>query len=272
MSYLVIDADRRRLRLDLREILAYKELLFTLAYRDFRVRYAQTALGVLWGVVQPLVTLGIFVILFNQALKVDTGDVPYPLYALAGLSAWTYFSFLLSNAGSAIIGSAQMIQKIYFPRLVIPLSKAIVGFVEFGIALAFMIPLMLYYRFVPPPSIVYFPLFVLLTVIAGLTAGIWLGALTIRFRDLQHVIPFLVRIGLYVTPVAYPASMVPEKYRALYYLLNPVAGVVEGFRWSLVGGEAPHFYAWVSFLLLLLLLVSGLFYFKRVERVMADIL
>ncbi len=272
MPPLIIDAQRRRFLPDFRELFAYRELLWILAWRDFRVRYAQTALGLIWGIVQPLITLAILIVIFEKGLAVDTGDLPYALFALSGLCAWTYGSFLLSNAGSSLVGSAHMIQKIWFPRLVIPLSKAIVGFVEFGITFVFLLLLMAWYRVPPPPSVVWFPFFLGMTVLVGLAAGIWLGALTIRYRDFQHVIPFLVRIGLYVTPVAYPASVVPERFKTIYWVLNPMAGVIEGFRWSTVGGTPPPPAAWCSFAILGLLFVLGLFYFKRVERVMADIL
>lgn len=272
MPTLIIDAERRGWRLNLRELVDYRELLFILAWRDFRVRYAQTLLGVVWGVVQPVVTLLILIVIFGRGLKVDSGPLPYSVFALAGLAAWSYFSYLLSNAGTSIVGAAHMVQKIYFPRLILPLSKAIVGFVEFGITFVFLVALMIYYRIPVSPHVAWSPLFLLLTVAAGMAAGLWLSALTIRYRDFQHIVPFMVRIGLYVTPIAYPASVVPEQYRTAYYLLNPMAGVVEGFRWSTVGGPPPDFWAWVSFLVLFVLLVSGLFYFKRVERVMADIL
>jgi len=272
MAQTVIDTSKRGIKLNLKEILEYKELLYMLAYRDFRVKYAQTALGLVWGFLQPLLTLIIFVLLFNKALDVQTGEVPYAVFALAGLSAWNYFSYIFSNAGTSIVGSAAMIQKIYFPRMLIPLSKAIVGFVDFGITLLFMIILMVYYQYVPSSNIIYLPLFFIINVITGLAIGFWLSALSIRYRDFQHIIPFMVRLGLWITPVAYPTSIVPEKYHAIYHILNPMAGVVEGFRWSLVGGEPLSPFAYVSFAIIIVLFITSLFFFKRVERVMADII
>lgn len=270
MHKLIIDADRKTTALNVRELVAYKDLFLILAYRDLRVRYAQTFLGLLWAVIQPLTTLLIFSLVFGRAIQVETGGVPYPLFALAGMSAWTYFSFVMNQAGNSIIGAQGMIQKIYFPRLIIPLSKAIVGFVDFAISLVFLVILLIWFQFMPSGNIAYLPVFILLTITAALGIGIWLSALTVRYRDFQHIVPFMVQFGVYATPIAYPASLIPEQYQLLFHL-NPMAGIVEGFRWSLLGGEAPHQYAFVSFIVAIILLVTGLFYFRKVERVMADI-
>ena len=267
---LVVESNKKGVSLDLKELYLYRDLFLILAYRDLRVRYAQTFLGLAWSVLQPLATLFIFILIFGRAIKVDTGGIPYPLFALSGMVSWTYFAFVLNQSGTSIIGAQEMIKKIYFPRLVIPLSKALVGFVDFAITCIFLIGLMIYFKYEPSTNILYLPIFFLLTVVAALGAGIWLSALTIRFRDFQHVVPFLVQIGLYATPIAYPASIIPEKY-LVYYYLNPMAGIVEGFRWSFLGGGAPDHYAYISFALVVVLFVSSLFYFKRVERVMADI-
>jgi lipopolysaccharide transport system permease protein len=274
MQRIVIDANKKSLSLNLRELAEYKDLFWVLAYRDLRVRYAQTFLGLIWAFIQPAATLLIFTVVFGMAVKVDTGEVPYPIFAITGMSAWTYFAYVLNQSGNSIIGAQEMVKKIYFPRLVIPLSKAAVGFVDFGVALLFMIGLMIFYGNIPSANIVYLPLFILLTVITALAVGIWLSALTIRYRDFQHVVPFMVQFGLYATPIAYPAKTIvaslPNWAVVLYYF-NPMAGVVEGFRWSVLGGEAPSLYAWISFVLVGLLFVSALYYFKKVERVMADI-
>ncbi|MES2734361.1 MAG: ABC transporter permease [Bacteroidota bacterium] len=270
MQKLVIDADKKSLSLNLKELYQYRDLFLILAYRDLRVRYAQTFLGILWAVIQPLATLGIFILVFGRVVKVDTGGVPYPLFALAGMSMWTYFSTVMSQAGNSIIGAQSMIQKIYFPRLVIPLSKAMVGLVDLFIGLGFLVAVMIWYRFTPSPNLFFLPLFIGLNIMAALSVGIWLSTLTIRFRDFQYVVPFMVQFGLYATPVGYPASLIPEKYRLLYFL-NPMAGVIEGTRWSLFGGEALPGYAYISFGLIFVLFVSSLYYFRRTERVMADI-
>jgi lipopolysaccharide transport system permease protein len=274
MHHLLVDADRRSNLLNLKELLHYQDLFYILAYRDLRVRYAQTFLGLAWALLQPLATLAIFTVVFGKAVKVDTGGVPYPVFAICGMASWTYFAFVMKESGNSIISAQQMVKKIYFPRLVIPLSKAVVGFVDFAIGLTFVLVLMLIYQFTPSANIIFLPVFILLTIISALAVGIWLSALTIRYRDFQHVVPFLVQFGLYATPTAYPASAVidnlPEWATVLYYL-NPMAGVVEGFRWSLLGGAPPSEFSYLSFALMAIIFISGLYYFKRVERVMADI-
>ncbi|HLT71816.1 MAG TPA: ABC transporter permease, partial [Cyclobacteriaceae bacterium] len=243
-------------------------------YRDFRVRYAQTFLGLTWAFLQPAATLLIFTVVFGRAVKVDTGGVPYPVFAITGMAAWTYFSFVLNQSGNSILGAQEMVKKIYFPRLVIPLSKAVVGFVDFLIAFAFLFVLMAVYGVMPSVNIVFLPVFILLTVVSALAVGIWLSALTIRYRDFQHVVPFLVQFGLYATPIAYPSETIIDnlpRWGTVLYYLNPMAGVVEGFRWSVLGGAPPHSFVYLSFGVMALLFVTALIYFKRVERVMADI-
>jgi lipopolysaccharide transport system permease protein len=274
MHRTIVDADKQKLRLNLRELFNYRDLFLILAYRDLRVRYAQTFLGFFWAFLQPAATLLIFTVVFGKAVQVDTGGVPYPVFAITGMAAWTYFAFVLNQSGNSIIGAQEMVKKIYFPRLVIPLSKAVVGFVDFAIAFLFLAVIMLIYSFVPSVNIIYLPIFILLTIISALAVGIWLSALTIRYRDFQHVVPFLVQFGLYATPIAYPAETIinnlPDWAVAIYYM-NPMAGVVEGFRWSILGGAPPSDYAYISFALIGVLFVSALFYFRKVERVMADI-
>ena len=270
MNKTVIDASKSKLSLNLRELFEYRDLFFILAWRDLRVRYAQTFLGLLWAFIQPLATLLIFTLIFGRVIKVETGDIPYPVYALAGMVTWSYFAYVLSQSGQSIIGAQDMVKKIYFPRLVIPLSKAMTGFVDFFITLIFLGGLMVYYNVSLSLNVYLLPLFFLLGVLAALGMGIWMSSLTIRYRDFQHVIPFLVQIGLYATPIAYPVSMIPDKYQLIYHL-NPMAGVVEGFRWSILGGQNISEFAWVSFIVIIVLFISGLFYFRKVERIMADI-
>lgn len=271
---IVVDANKRGFSLNLKELLEYRDLFLILAYRDLRIRYAQTFLGLAWAFLQPAATLLIFTVVFGRAVKVDTGGIPYPVFAITGMTAWTYFAFVLNQSGNSIVTSQEMVKKIYFPRLVIPLSKAVVGFVDFLMAFAILFVLMAIYRVTPSPNIVFLPGFILLTVVSALAAGIWLSALTIRYRDFQHVIPFLVQFGLYATPIAYPSETIidnlPRWGTALYYL-NPMAGVVEGFRWSVLGGAPPNAFAYLSFGVMAILFVTALMYFRRVERVMADI-
>ncbi len=275
MARIVVDASKGSFSLNLKELLSYRDLFLILAYRDLRVRYAQTFLGLAWAVVQPLATIFIFTLVFGRFIRVDTGGVPYPVFALCGMAAWTYFSFVMTQSGNSIIGAQDMVKKIYFPRLVIPLSKAVVGLVDFAIALLLLGLLCVYYRQPLSPNIVWLPVFLMLTMICALAAGIWLSALSIRFRDFQHITPFLVQLGLYVTPIAYPGSVVigslPDAGVTLYYL-NPMAGIVEGCRWSILGTGTLHSVSLVSFAMVIILFVSGLFYFRKVERVMADLI
>ena len=271
---IIIKASRGLPKLNLRELIQYKDLFLLLAFRDYRVRYAQTFLGLLWAFIQPFATLLIFTLVFSKAANVDTSGIPYPLFAICGMAGWIFFSFVLSNSGNSIIGAQQMIQKIYFPKLIIQLSKAIVGFVDFGIAFIFIVIICGYYRFTPSSNIIFLPIFIIMTILSSLTAGIWLSALTIRFRDFQHVVPFLVQFGLYATPIGYPAQIITNtlpNWASFIYFLNPMAGVVEGFRWSIIGGTPPNEFAYISFGVTIILFITGLFYFKKVEEVMADI-
>ena len=270
----IIDASKTSLKLNLKEIFQYRDLFLILAYRDYRVRYAQTFLGFAWAFIQPFTTLLIFTIVFGKAAKVDTGDIPYPVFAICGMSAWSYFSYVLAQSGNSIISAQNMVKKIYFTRLIIPLSKAMVGFINFGITLLFLLILMLYYQVTPSQNIVFLPAFALIGIMAALGVGIWLSALTIRFRDFQHIVPFLVQFGLYATPVAYPADLVTEslpEWASIAYFFNPMAGVAEGFRWSILGTGTISGYSIISFVLVFLIFVSSVFYFKKVEKVMADI-
>ena len=272
-----IKAEDQTYGLELKELFRYRELLWTLTYRDLRVRYAQTTVGFLWAFLNPLLTLLVLSFVFGTVAKVGTGfdaqgqAIPHLLYTTAGLCGWTYFSTVLAEAGGSIIGAESMVKKIYFPRLVLPLSKAVTGLVDFLIILLFMLVMMVYYGVGLSWHLLYLPFFLLMAIVSGLAAGIWMSALTIRFRDFQHITPLLLRLGMYATPIAYSASAVPEAYQVLFYL-NPMTGVVEGMRWSLIGGAEIQPYAYLSFALMGLLLFSGLYYFKRVERVMADIL
>jgi lipopolysaccharide transport system permease protein len=270
----VITADDRRTRLDLGQLLRYRDLLLVLAYRDYRVRYAQTFLGLAWAFLQPAATLLVFSIVFGRAVGIDAGAIPYPLFAACGMAAWSYFAYVVSESGTSIIGAQEMIKKIYFPRLVIPLSKAVVGFINFGITTLLILALMLYYGVAPSSHIAFLPLFAAAGVVAALAVGIWTSALTIRYRDFQHVIPFVVQIGLYATPVAYPAALVTDVvpgWAGVAYYLNPMAGIVEGFRWAVLGTNPPNSLSFLSLGITLILLLGGLVYFKSVERTMADL-
>ena len=272
MEKKIIDANHRSIIPDFKELYRYKDLFLTLTWRDFRVRYAQTTIGLLWAVLQPVVTLLILSLVFGRFVGVET-EVPHILFTVTGMSIWSYFSYVLTNSGNSIIANQGMVKKIYFPRLIIPLSKAVVGFIDFAIALLIMIALMIYFQISPSGYVWLAPVFILIGIIAALAVGIWLSALSVRYRDFQHVVPFIVQIGLYITPIAYPAEFatkqLPQWASTLYYL-NPMAGVVQGFRWAMFGGEAPGNLIYVSIAMILVIFVSGLFYFKKVEDEMAD--
>lgn len=268
----IIDADHKRIFPDFKEIFRYRDLFITLTWRDFRVRYAQTTIGLLWALIQPVITLLILNLVFGRFVGVKT-EVPHILFTIAGMSTWTYFSYVMSNAGSSIIAAQGMVKKIYFPRLIIPLSKAVVGLIDFGISILIMIILMFWYDVTPTANVWLAPLFVLMGMLAALSVGIWLSALTVRFRDFQHIVPFMVQIGLYLTPIAYPAEFASKhlpKWASTIYYLNPMAGVVQGFRWSIFGGEAPGNLMFVSFGMVFFILFTGLLYFHKVEDEMAD--
>lgn len=272
MEKTIIEASKKRLFPDFRELKRYKDLFLTLTWRDLRVRYAQTTIGLLWALVQPVVSLTILTLVFGKFVGVETG-VPHVLFTIAGMSTWTYFSFVMSNAGNSIIINQNMVKKVYFPRIIIPLSKAMVGLVDFGVSFVILTILMIYFGVVPSSNIWMAPIFTIIAAFAALGVGIWLSALTVRYRDFQHIVPFMVQIGMYLTPIAYPADFamtrLPE-WASTIYFLNPMAGVVQGFRWSLFGGTPPGDLMYVSFGMVFFLFFTGLIYFKKVEDQMAD--
>jgi lipopolysaccharide transport system permease protein len=269
-----VDAKRWKPIPDLRELLAHRDLFLTLAYRDIRVRYSQTFLGLAWALVQPLATLVIMVLVFGRAVKVDTAGLPYSLFAITGISAWAYFAYVLKESGSSIIGAQEMVRKIYFPRIIIPLSKATVGLVDLSVALLVMAALFLYHGVSPGPNVWLALPFLVGIMLASVSTGIWISALTIRFRDLQHVVPFLIQFGLFVTPVAYPAQLVSKslpKWAQVLYFANPMAGLIEGYRWSLLGVGDPGGPCFISYGMTIILAIGGLLYFRSVERFIADL-
>ena len=275
MARIVVDANKSRFSLNLKELYSYRDLFLILAYRDLRVRYAQTFLGVAWALLQPLVTLLIFTLIFGRFVKVDTGGIPYPVFALCGMVAWTYFAFVMNQSGNSILGAQEMVKKIYFPRVVIPLSKALVGVVDLIIAFFLLGVLLMYYQVPVSANVIMLPVFVVLAIVSSLAVGIWLSALSIRFRDFQHITPFLVQVGLYVTPIAYPGHIVTSNLSevgAFMFYLNPIAGVVEGFRWSILGEGSFNSVSFISFGMTVVMFITGVLYFKKVERMMADII
>ena len=268
----VIDAKKNSTKLNFKELYHYRDLFLTLSWRDFRVRYAQTSIGFVWVILQPVVTLFVLSLVFGDFVGVKT-EVPYLLFTVAGMSMWTYFSYVMTNSGNSIIANQGMVKKIYFPRLIIPLSKAVVGLIDFGITLIILCVLFIYYGITPSSNLWMSFLFIGICIISAIGAGIWLSALTVRYRDFQHIVPFIIQIGLYITPIAYPAEFAIEKlpkWAAGLYYLNPMAGVVQGFRWSLFGGQAPGGMFFISIVMVFILFLSSLFYFRKVENDMAD--
>ena len=268
---IVIEPTRGLSSLQLRAVWQYRELLFFLAWRDIKVRYKQTALGVAWVVLQPLLSTVVFTLLFGGLLKVPSSGVPYALFALAALVPWQYFAGSMSRVGTSLVNSAQLITKVYFPRLMIPLSGVISTLVDFAVGFAVLIVLLAVYRTPLTLHVLWLPAFLLLAIVTALGFGLWLAALNVRYRDVNYLIPFLLQIWMYVTPVVYGSTLIPERFRFLL-ALNPMTGVVEGFRWALLGTEtAPGPIIWVSSLVAILLLVTGLFYFRRLETSFADV-
>lgn len=271
----LIEPTRGLASLQVRVLWEYRELLYFLVWRDLKVRYKQTWLGVLWVVLQPAVSIVIFTVLFGILLRVDSGDVPYPLFAFAGLLPWNYFSQALNRASTSVVSSSHLITKIYFPRLVIPLSGVLSSLVDFAVALGVFALLMVAYRSVPTARLLVLPALILLAIVAALGLGLWLSALNVRYRDVNYLLPFVIQIWMYLTPVVYGSNLIPLRYRFLLNL-NPMTGVVEGFRWALLGPAAVGDYLSAPLLLLsagvaVLLLVSGVFFFRSIERTFADI-
>lgn len=267
----VIQPTRGLASLQLRALWEYRELLYFLVWRDVKVRYKQTALGVAWIVLQPVVSMVIFSGLFGVLLRAPSGDVPYPLFLYAGLLPWNYFAGSLNRASTSLVNSAHLISKVYFPRLVVPLSGVLSGLVDFGVAASVFVVLMVWYRVTPTPAILLLPLFVLLAMATALGFGLWLSALNVRFRDVNYLVPFLVQVWMYLTPVVYAVTLIPERFRWLL-ALNPMTGVVEGFRWALLGAQPPGALFAVSVLITLAVLVGGAFFFRATERTFADVI
>ena len=264
--------------LNLIDLWRYRELIYFLIWRDVKVRYKQTALGVLWAIIQPVMTMIVFSFFFGKMAKVPTGGIPYPIFSYTGLLPWGLFTKALSDAGRSLIQNRSMITKVYFPRLVIPLASVLSGLVDFGISFLVLLGIMLYYNFAPNSGYhIYLswrwltlPLFILLAIVTSLGVGLWLSALNVIYRDVNYIIPFLTQFWLFVTPVAYSAQMFSEKWQFLISL-NPMTGVVEGFRWALLGTDYG-FGSWalLSVMISIIMMITGLYYFRRMERTFAD--
>ena len=268
----IIEPKKGWVPIDFKEIWNYRELLYFLTKRDIKVRYKQTVLGGLWAIIQPAFTMIVFTLFFGRLAKIPSEGMPYPIFVYAGLLPWTYFANAVSNSGNSLVGSANLITKIYFPRLIVPASASLAGLLDFSIAMFVLGVLMIHYHFVPGIiGIFLFPFLVGLTFLCALGVGLWLSAMNVQYRDIRYAIPFLVQIWMFVSPVIYPVSIVKEKYQWLL-ALNPMGGVIKAFRASILGHQPID---WVllgiSAFIILLLLVSGLFYFRRMEKVFADV-
>jgi len=267
----VVQASKGWLRLDLRPVWEYHGLLYFLVWRDIKVRYKQTVIGAAWAICQPLLTMMIFAVIFGRFAKIPSDNVPYPIFAFAGLLPWTYFSQSITRSGASLVSDANLIRKIYFPRLIIPASAVVAPLVDFAFSFLILLVMMAWYRVTPKWAVATLPLFVFLVVCAALGASLWLSALNVRYRDVGHAIPFLVQFWMYASPIVYPLSLIPKRWHVLYSL-NPMVAVVEGFRWGLLGKESPEFASiLIGSAVSLILLITGLVFFKRMERTFADI-
>ncbi len=257
--------------LKLKDIWEYRELLYFLVWRDIKVRYKQTVLGVAWAILQPILTMVVFSIFFGRLAKVPSDGIPYPLFAYCALIPWQLFANALTASGNSLVANQQLLTKVYFPRLIIPMSAVLAGLIDFGVSFLVLIGMMFYFGVVPTAAVLTLPLLIMLTIASALAVGLWLSALNVQYRDVQYTIPFLMQFWLFLTPIAYPSSLVPEKWRILYGL-NPMAGVVEGFRWALLGKtNGIGSLIFVSALVVAILLFGGLVYFRRMERTFADV-
>jgi lipopolysaccharide transport system permease protein len=268
---LVIEPKRGWVALRLKELWEFRELLYFLTWRDIKVRYQQTVLGAAWALIQPFFTMLVFSLFFGMLAQVPSDGIPYPVFAFTALVPWTFFAYGLNQAADSLVGSANLIKKVYFPRLIIPLSGVCSGLVDFCLAFLLLLGMMAFYDIWPHIEVLLLPLFVLLAFVTALGVGLWLSALNVQFRDVRYTLGFLTQFWMFATPIAYPSSLLPEPWRSLYGL-NPMAGVVEGFRWSLLGtGNPPGPIVGISALAALAILVSGAFYFRRMEKHFADL-
>jgi lipopolysaccharide transport system permease protein len=275
LPILRIEASRGWVALRLRELWEYRELLYFLTWRDIKVRYKQTALGAAWAIIQPLFTMVVFNLFFHKLANIPSDGIAYPVWSFAGLVTWTFFANGLNQSSNSLVASANMIKKVYFPRLAIPMATILAGVVDFAIAFAILLGMMIYFGIFPTINVIWLPFFVALAVMTSLGVGLWLAALNVEYRDIRFVVPFITQFWMFASPVAYPSSLVLEKYGSLWHTLygiNPMVGVVEGFRWALLGTKTgPGPMVLVSSLAAAIILISGAFYFRRMEKNFADV-
>lgn len=265
-----IEASQGWVSLKLREVWTYRELLYFLTWRDIKVRYKQTALGAIWAILQPFLTMVIFTLIFNKLGRISSDGLPYPIFSYAGLLPWNYFSQSLSNASNSLVGSSHLITKVYFPRLVVPVSAVLSGVVDLLIAFVVLVGMMWFYEIQPTLGVLLLPAFLLLALVTALGCGLWLSALNVQYRDVQYIVPFLTMFWMYASPVIYSSSSLEEPWRTISGI-NPMTGVIEGFRWALLGSDPPKAMIGLSVVVALVILVSGAFYFRRMEKTFADV-
>jgi lipopolysaccharide transport system permease protein len=272
-AFVVYERKRGWARLELRELWKYRELLYFLTWRDVLVRYKQAVFGVAWAILQPFLTMIVFTVVFNQIIGIESPDpkLPYAVFSFAGLLPWQFFAGALGRSGVSLVASSNLLTKVYFPRLVIPISAVLAGLVDLGISFFVLIGLMAVYGIAPTWQVVFLPFFVLLALAAAIAVGLWLSALNVLYRDVQYTIPFLVQLWMFVSPVIYPISSIPAGPLRIVFALNPMTGVIGGFRWALLGQEFPGDYLLISTAVVVALLFGGLIFFKRMERVFADV-
>ncbi len=266
-----IQASRGWVSLKLKELWEYRELLYFLIWRDIKVRYKQTALGASWAIIQPFFTMVVFSLFFGHLGRIPSDGIPYPIFSFAALVPWTFFANGLGQSSNSLVGSSNLITKVYFPRLTIPLASVLSGVVDFALAFLVLLGMMLYYGIMPTVNVLWLSVFLLLALVTSLWVGLWLSALNVEYRDVRYVVPFITQFWLFATPIAYPSSLLHEPWRTLYGL-NPMVGVVEGFRWALLGtNSAPGPIIAVSSTAAIIILITGAFYFRRMEKTFADI-
>lgn len=259
------------LSIDFKELWRYRELIYFLTWRDIKVRYKQAVLGIAWAVLQPLMTMVIFTVIFGTLLGTPSQGIPYPLFSLSALLPWQLFASALQRSSTSLVGNANLLTKIYFPRLAIPLASIFAALVDFLISFVVLIGVMVYYHYMPGWNALWLPLLVLLALLTALAVGLWLSALNVQYRDIQQIVPFLIQVWMYASPIVYPIDTIPEGIWRWLYSLNPMVGVIQGFRWALLGGTPPDLTLVISVAMVLILLVSGLYYFRRMEKIFADI-
>ncbi len=259
------------LSIDMPELWRYRELIFFLTWRDIKVRYKQAVLGVAWAVLQPLLTVLIFTIVFGVLLSTPSSDLPYPLFAFSALLPWQLFASALQRSSVSLVGNANLITKIYFPRLAIPLSSVFAALVDFGVSFLVLIGMMIYYQFWPGWNILWLVPILIMVIFTALSVGLWLSAFNVQYRDVQHMVPFIIQVWMYASPIVYPIDIIPEGIWRLLYGLNPMVGIIQGFRWALLGADQPDLTMLISIVVVIVLLVGGLYYFRRMEKTFADI-